>query len=257
MTFNSYLSRRGQISAPPTWLQSFDASSRFNRDEFFQSRVVFYPGCGTDGHAVEVFGGAHAAYAFVMADYAAWQETSVQSELAPDHPHRFRGYRVAWEQQLQVEDLLSSEWTPHVRPSEVENSDKFASRSAAFGRFVVLEREPDFGVQHGAERLAIVFLGADGIATYDALFCQGVGDVQAPYAVLLQDHGFGGNYNRFGGGGLMETIAARTRTWPEWLLVGENTSAWGGYRRVRSIAPSAGGVHRQRRSFWRRTVVGE
>lgn len=45
--------------------------------------------------------------------------------------------------------------------------------SKPYGFLEVLERDAELGPEHGAARLAIIFLGADGHATYDALFCQG------------------------------------------------------------------------------------
>ena len=67
----------------------------------------------------------------------------------------------------------------------------------------ILQRESGLNDAHGPSRLAILFLGADAIATYDALFCQGDG-TRSPYVVVLQDHGFGGNYDSFGEGGTLE-----------------------------------------------------
>ena len=55
-------------------------------------------------------------------------------------------------------------------------------------------------------------------------FCQRYNRL-APYAVLLQDHGFGGYYSNFGAGGVMEKIAQATKVLPEWLIVGPHTQA--------------------------------
>ena len=64
-----------------------------------------------------------------------------------------------------------------------------------------MERKPEYDEAHGPKRLAIIFLFADGIASYDALFCQSRNKCE-PFGVLLQDHGFGGNYDKFGMGGI-------------------------------------------------------
>ena len=40
----------------PTWLLEIKEGDKFPRDDFFKSRIVFYPGSHTDGHAVKVFG---------------------------------------------------------------------------------------------------------------------------------------------------------------------------------------------------------
>ena len=47
---------RSKYSEPmPVWLSSFTPGSAFDRSAFFSSRLVFYPGSGNDGHAVQVF----------------------------------------------------------------------------------------------------------------------------------------------------------------------------------------------------------
>jgi hypothetical protein len=50
----------------------------------------------------------------------------------------------------------------------------------------ILERKPEYDEEHGPKRLAVLFLFADGIATYDALFCQ-AGKKIEPFALLLHD----------------------------------------------------------------------
>jgi hypothetical protein len=231
-----------EVEPTPAWLARFDSSSPFDRNDFFGSRVVFYPGSGNDGHAVKVFGGAHAAHAFVMADYAV-AGRDILRELSPDRSRRFAGYTVAVQQTLREVDVVRGGWRPHVDALNGPARNPRQLAITPFALFVVLEREPALGNEHGPERLAVLFLGADGIAAYDALFCQEQGRIPPPYAVLLQDHGFGGNYDRFGAGGLMAEVAARTETWPQWLLVAANTSPWPGYQKVLGIEGSAGGLH--------------
>ncbi len=53
----------------PQWLSKCRPSRRIAMADFLASRVVFYPGSGTDGQPVEFFGSRHAAHCFVLADY--------------------------------------------------------------------------------------------------------------------------------------------------------------------------------------------
>jgi hypothetical protein len=109
-----------------------------------------------------------------------------------------------------------------------------------FGMFEVLERDERFDDSHGAKRLAILFLGADGHAAYDALFCQE--GQKLPYGVLLQDYGIGGgNYCEFGEGGVMHDVASRTNSLPKYLLVSSNTRLWPGYELVDGLEATHGG----------------
>lgn len=52
------------------WLVNIDINNPvFSREDFFNSRVVFYPGAYVDGHAIKLFGSSHAAHCFVYCDY--------------------------------------------------------------------------------------------------------------------------------------------------------------------------------------------
>lgn len=230
----------GQHPEPlPPWLQAFDRSGPFRREAFFDSRVVYYPGSGTDGHPVALFGSTHSAHCFVYVDYGL-EQTAIVRELA--HPsRRFQGYHTFARIHLTESDLSQSLWHPTLEPKDQRKCERGEVTPFAF--LEILERDADRGDSHGPSRLAILFLGADGIATYDALFCQENG-TPPPFAVVLQDHGFGGNYDRFGQGGLLERIAIRSRTFPEWLLVAQNTRPWTGFLRIRNMDGHPGGMHR-------------
>lgn len=213
-----------------------------------QSRIVFYPGFGNDGHPVKFFNSRQLANCFVYADY--WMtEQQVKADLDNrEYMEHFRGYHSVKRIQLMPTDLTPDGWKPHVPPPD----HKWAKpRIQPYGFLEILERDTNFDDAHGAQRLSILFLGADGHATYDALFCQT--PQRPPYAVVLQDHGFGGNYDQFGRGGLMEKIATTAQVFPELLLVGSNTQPWDGYARVPAVEGSLGGMHNQLRHLYQRT----
>lgn len=88
------------------------------------------------------------------------------------------------------------------------------------------------------------------MAAYDSLFCQV--KATAPYAVVLQDHGWGGNWTKFGKGGDLETLASSTVRLPQFLLVAANTDAWNGYSAIDGVTIGGGGMHGSQRQLWRR-----
>jgi len=53
----------------PRWLLEIKEGDPFPYQDFFASRIVYYPGSYTDGHAVKVFGSTHSAHSFVYVDY--------------------------------------------------------------------------------------------------------------------------------------------------------------------------------------------
>lgn len=239
---NLYEYLRGQSEEMPDWLDQFEPGVPFSRKQFFGSRVVYYPGAGTDGHPVKLFGSTHSAHSFVYADYHITQ-ADVEVELGNPR-YSFRGYHTLARLLLQDSDIVPGGWTPHVHAGDVP-SDRygFATVGAApFGLLEVLERDSELDDTHGARRLAILFLGADGIAAYDAMFCQHQFD-STPFAVMLHDHGFGGNYDRFGHGGMLESIATRCNVVPRWLLVAINTKPWQGFTPVRDVDGDRGGMY--------------
>ncbi|MDZ7584247.1 MAG: hypothetical protein U0938_05380 [Thiobacillus sp.] len=241
MTLYEYLGNELREDIPG-WLDNFRSGDRFPREQFFSSRVVYYPGSGNDGHPVKLFGSTHSAHCFVYADYGMAQN-DLESKLE-DPSHSFRGYHTLARLQLGERDLVPAGWSPHVQAGEAPRDRQgFAAvASAPFGFLEVLERDDEFDDNHGARRLAILFLGADGIAAYDALFCQELHH-SPPFAVLLEDHGFGGNYDRFGRGGLLERIAVECDVVPRWLLAAKHTVPWNGFERVPGVDADCGGMH--------------
>lgn len=231
----------------PTWLATFTPDTPFDRNLFFASRIVFYPGHGHDGHPVKAFGSAHAAHCFVYADNYLPQ-SSIEESL--DHPSRhFRGYRTLVRRSLSQQDITPAGWRPHVTPA----SSAFNSvQIQPFGFLEVLEREANLGPEHGADRLAILFLGADGHATYDALFCQK--GQTPPFSILLHDHGFGGNYSAFGQGGVMEEVAMITARKPDYLFVATNTRAWDGYELIQGVDGETGGMYQKLRHLFAKSA---
>lgn len=231
----------------PQWLERFRPGDHFERDAFFSSRIVYYPGSCFDGHAVKLFGSSHSAHCFIYLDYGVSQER-VKEELA--HPiYSFRGYGTVGIIQLSIDDLTPSGWHPHISRSTMRPF--WDSSFEPYGFLAVLERDDWLDHRHGPWRLAVLFLGADGIATYDALFCQRDGTLP-PFAILLQDHAFGGNYDRFGHGGLMEDVAIKCNALPQLLFVGEHTGEWMGYYRVDGLTEERGGMYRFQRSIFQR-----
>lgn len=233
----------------PQWLINFNEKDGFDHKEFFSSRVVFYPGYGSDGQAVKLFSASHSAHCFVYVDSLTPREQVVRDLDVPQRGYssRFLGYRCLARVDVTPEQLAPIGWTQHAKAP----ADHFAKpHIKPFGFIEILERNAELTDEHGAQRLAILFLGADGHATYDALFCQR-NNRPAPYAVLLQDHGFGGNYSNFGADGLMEQIARATQVLPEWLIVGTQTKAWLGYHAMEGVESDRGGWHKDQRSLYR------
>lgn len=235
----------------PGWLDTWSPGSPFSSGDFFNSRVVYYPGSGTDGQPVLVFGSRHAAHCFVFVDYGITKSHILRELGSAGHP--FAGYQSVGRIDVAERELTPSGWVPHVRPVAAQRPPTQVVSPYAF--MEILERAEGFNEQHGPKRLALLFLAAEGVAAYDALFCQAHG--RAPFAIVLQDHGFGGNWTRFGCEGALEHLAVTTERLPEYLLVATNTRAWTGYAPIDGDVTGGGGMHGFNRQVYRRDPMSQ
>ncbi len=237
MTTKEYLEQyREDI---PEWLREFQPGKSRPLVDLIKSRIVYYPGSGIDGDPVEVFGASHSAHCFVYADYLLPKD-ELTKEL---HAHGFRGYNILDEVSFSKSEVTSAiSWRRHFLSEEdLRTAAKGTAEMRScthpepYALMVVLERKLNFGDDHGPDRLAMLFLGADGIATYEAIFANG--NVPQFFGFLLQDHGFGGNYDRFGRGGLLEKIMNASKVYPHFILT-EYDSPYDGYAKVEWAAPA-------------------
>lgn len=229
MELRDYLSTMSE--ALPAWLQDFDitkvdkSTASTVLHSLLQSRLVYYPGSGRDGGPVAVFNSAHAAHCFMYVDYQLTRDNLLR-EL---EDAAFRGYTTVARVDLVERDFNLGAWKSHVS----RRVDYRFPRASPYGFIEILERDSALDDAHGAKRLAILFLAADGHAAYDAIFCQSNG-TPAPFCVVLQDHGFGGNYSNFGSGGHLCQIATDCHVLPQLLLIAENTKPWATHKRCTS-----------------------
>ena len=232
----------------PAWLKGREPP-RFSREAYFASRTVYYPGSGDDGQPVKFCARSHAAHCFVYVDQGVDRDTLLESLC--DKERGFRGYAIAHQESVSEDVLRPGGWTSHASAEETRNSARFKdSFVEPFAWFVVLDRQ-DGDEGHGPRRLAILFIGGDGFASYDALYCQNDG-TPPPFLAAIQDHGFGGNFSSFGRGGLLESIAQSCDVWPDLLLVGDNSRPWAGYTDW-GATPEPGGSAAQPRRLFRRS----
>lgn len=232
----------------PSWLVSYAPGSEVVLSNFFESRILYYPGSGYDDQPLAVFAGAHAAHCFVYVDYGI-----KKSELEHDligASNFLRGYRVIGRLPLKNSDLVRRGCVQHFSLQDARSTEFSQGFVRPYVFLVLFERLNESNNLFGPQRIAIMFIAADGIATYDALFCQGA--YVPPYAIVIQDHGFGGNYDSFGQGGLLEKLARECDAMPELALVSDNTVPWAGFNKLIDVEPARGGMHQQRRFLFKR-----
>ena len=234
----------------PEWLAAFRGAEDFRIEDFFLSRTVFYPGAGTDGHAVKLFNSTRSAHCFIYADYLL-SENRIKEELESKE-YGFLGYHSIFDMRLPLNRFSYSGIERHLTENDLDNSKRFHPVKP-YAIVTILERDKFVDDIHGAERIAILFLGMDGVSSYDIIYCQK--SSPSPFAVFLQDHGYGGNYTTFGAGGLLERLAITQEVLPDLLIVGEGTAPWRGYRKLVNVDGDIGGMHSMVRNIFKRQGV--
>jgi hypothetical protein len=158
--------------------------------------ALYYPACGSDGRPVQYLGGF--IHSFWYVDY-------LQGADAVDHEfdiNGFLGYHIAGRTPLEKHHLAPHGWTPQVPDRYRDDVRYFMEYIApnavprAFATWYILERDNDRDETHGPERISLVYLGADGVAAYQALFWAR-NSAPEVLAIIRPGHAFGGNYTRF------------------------------------------------------------
>ena len=215
--------------AVPRWLEEGD----FSLDRFFESRTVCYLGSGCDGSPVKLFNRGHASHCFVWVDQSYdFDEMVAMGELS------LKGYGIHEARQVGLTVRTDYE-------SPVGNT--------SCSHMVVYDRASGFGDEHGAARLAIVFVRAEAHSAYEQIYGERFGN-NPPFAVVVQDHGLGGNFtgHEFGGPNSPVFKAAQRNGLPSFVLFGERAERtgadlWPGYASVDNVRATFGGMHRNRR----------
>lgn len=236
----------------PVWLKNFSQDSRMEWQDFFNSRLVYYPGSGFDGEAVRLFASTKSAHCFLYADYCIQKQTLLHK--LNQEGGAFTGYQTIARVHLTDQEIASRYWVQHVYDKPLQKINYYFAQemqNSPFAFLEILERKPEFDDSFGAQRIAILFVGGDGVATYDALFCQA--DSKPLFALVLQDHGFGGNYTRFGRGGILHDIATQCQKQPQYLWIDpRDTQPWDGYEKIQNLSFSTGGMHNNKRYLFER-----
>jgi hypothetical protein len=225
--------------ALPNWLARHAVGLKPNIEEIFSERTVYYPGSGTDGQPVELFASTHFSHTFLYVEYGI-ERPQIKNELRDNH-HGFKGYNLLDEINISPEELTHKEWANHLNQDKLSKFSHSFSQIKPYAFIQVLERKSEYTDTHGPTRLAIIFIGGDGIELYDAIYCKGAR--KPPIAIIIQDHGFGGGHARFDKDSPLHKIAARTRQFPEYLLVAEYSKEWPNYTPIDDKEYFRGGMH--------------
>lgn len=233
----------------PEWLRYYKEGAKVPFSLVMSDRIGYYPGSGYDGTLIKVCNISKSVHSFLYVDYGL-SKKDLLNHLS--QPNSILGYhsigRIEWDEK----DIMPNGQYPlnvNKRPLHALDPKWFVDPNEKPYCFtVIMERDADKDDDWGAKRFAVTFLFADGIATFYQLFCREY--CKAPWIVLLQDHGFGGNYDRFGKGGILDVLMKNNEVFPEYVLCADGTTIWDGYEKVKGLPPVFGGMHHNSRQLY-------
>lgn len=206
------------VHSVPEWLVQM-TPERMVEDPFplhdLLSGSLYYPSSSFDGDPVAYLGGNQ--HSFVYVDYGEERRGLLAALEEPG----FLGYRVLCHRPVLQSELTPRGWAPVIPQGRVRRPPHGWVRPP-FCEWVILERNADLPDAHGPYRFSLLFLCADGVATFQALY---VGNAVAPrtVAIIQPGHGmFGGNWTNFtdSEGPLAEAVLGNPAGQPDFLLYG-------------------------------------
>ena len=227
----------------PQWLKDYKSGDFVPFSTFMAGRVGYYPGSYTDGTLIKVGNMSQSVHNFIRVDY--WMDRQ-DLERHLSRPRCINGYHEIGRVEWKKEDILPHGEYPVLEIARRCPKDWY-DKDNPYHFLVIYERDKDRDDSWGAERFSVAFFMTDAIATYNNLFVNEYR--KAPWIVLLQDHGLGGNYDRIGRDGILNGIIVRSGIKPEFVLLGHSTVLWEGYERVQGAKEVRGGMHCKRRSL--------
>ena len=238
----SYL--KGFREEVPTWLNEYLQGKQLTFKDIMSSRVAYYPGSGYDGTLMKVGNKSHSVHSFLYVDYML-KRVDLEDHLA--QRDSILGYHSIGKLEWNESDIMpNGQYPVSVRRRLLHGNPNLNETPYCFS--LIMERDEDRDDSWGAEHFVVTFLFADGIATYYQLFVREYS--KAPWLFLLQDHGFGGNYDCFGRGGILDEIIMVNRCYPRFVICATNTHLWRGYEQVMDVSPVYGGMHNHRREIY-------
>lgn len=176
------------------WLSRADATS-IVREPFPLHEVLreslYYPSCGFDGDPVQFLGGN--VLSFVYVDYG---KTRAELDAALSIGG-FSGYEAIATRSVGVGELAPNGWTPsEPLPGDGDPGRFRDAMKQPFCSWSILQRRQNYPPRHGPSRFSLLYLCADGVAAFQALYVAN-GITPSVVAIIQPGHGFGRNWTNY------------------------------------------------------------
>lgn len=152
-------------------------------------KSIYYPSSHFDGSVVKAYAYDHPS--FVYCDYGV-TEADFVAEI-----QTFWGYDVLAHRPVQEDELVPNGWQPQMPQHLLASYGKYPDYvKPPFAHWAVYERKPDYSDMHGPVRFSLLFVGGEGVATYQALYWSNRTTARA-VAIVRPGTGFGCNWTNF------------------------------------------------------------
>ena len=232
--------------AIPTWLTGLSISEikdgPFPLDNLLQDSL-YYPSSGFDGDPVKYLAGD--ILSFIYVDYGNTCDEYLSALKAG-----FRGYDLVATRSVKELELTPRGWDPTPPPDLEGDPSRYRhAMKQPYCFWSVFQRGEGIASDHGPIRFSLLYLCADGVAAFQALY---IANAAAPKAVAIVQpgHGFGLNWTNFENpqGPLARAVFGNPRGQPEILLHGGygprnfyRKPCWPSYSKHVCFVPKGGG----------------
>ncbi len=206
----------------PQWLSHLDVSKLRSAELPLRELLkdsLYYPACGFDGRPIQFLGGF--IHSFVYVDYGVRKDEVIWEVMH----NGLRGYDLAGVKELTLSEISHKDWDPQPPIQYAHQINRYDSilecRKEHFALWMIFSRENSYGDDHGPSRLSMLYICADGIATYQNLYCH---HQLAPEVLTIVNPGtgFGGNWTDFcsQSGFFAWTVLNNCKRLPRYMLAG-------------------------------------
>lgn len=155
---------------------------------------LYYPSCGFDGGVVKdcnTIGRDFRICNFIYCDYA--RGIQAFSEMQ----NTFIGYHILGSRSVRRSELIPAGWIPSIPPNfDLAEYQRYKDEWKPFIHWTVYERDESRVEDHGPKRFSLLYLGGEGVATYQALYWTNKTCPKA-LAIIQPGNGFGHNWTNF------------------------------------------------------------
>jgi len=181
-------------TAVPMWLTNLSSTTIMNEPFPLHELLrdsLYYPSSSFDGDPVRHLAGN--ILSFIYVDYGHSHDEFMSALKTPG----FRGYNLVATRSVTERELTPHGWRPTL-PTRTDGdpSQPFDWIKKPFCSWSLFQRREDVPVSHGPPQFSLLYLCADGVAAFQALYVANSA-VPKAVAVIQPGYGFGGNWTDY------------------------------------------------------------